>query len=419
MEDHLGTLTLPMRFALLTVLFLLSLTISRGQSEEIRLASADIGHYAPSIDNLMASAIQDIRASKTDAALANVDRIIAMRPDFKLAYLIKGDLLRAKAGALPSFGAAPSSSDKEALEGLKDEAKVRLMRYLDQPDPGKLPKQILQLAPSQRYALLADADRARLYVFENVDGEPRLIRDYYVSVGRKGVNKRVEGDLKTPSGVYNITAELPSKQLTPFYGAGAFPLDYPNEWDSMQGNSGHGIWLHGVPPNTYSRPPKASEGCLVVANPDYQEIRRYIVPDKTPIVIADRTEWLDRAAWQAARREILDSVDRWVADWQRLDADRYLGRYSSDFLNRAGRAWIENKRRNIVQKTWIRVSLTDVSLFLYPSSDLAVLSFTQVYDSDKLHDVTQKRFYLRQDRNQWRIALEKSLGSASAVASNN
>ncbi|WP_165873425.1 L,D-transpeptidase family protein [Parasulfuritortus cantonensis] len=402
----------------MTVLFLLTLSISRGQSEEIRLASADLNHYAPSLDSLVASTLEDIRASKTDAALANVDRIIAMRPDFKLAYLIKGDLLQAKAGALAKFGAAAGASEQAKLDGLKDEAKVRLMRYLDQPDPGKLPKQILQLAPSQRYALLADADRARLYVFENANGEPRLIRDYYVSVGRNGVNKRSEGDLKTPSGVYNITTELPRSKLTAFYGAGAFPLDYPNEWDTLQGNSGHGIWLHGVPPDTYSRPPKASEGCLVLANPDYQEIRRYIVPERTPIVIADRTEWLDRADWLAARKDILMALDAWKADWQHLDAEHYLNRYSRDFLDRAGRGWAESKRRNIVQKNWIRIGLADVSLFLYPSDNLAVLNFTQVYDSDKLSDVTRKRFYLKREDNHWRIALERSLQDDTSVARN-
>lgn len=412
-------LTIPMRVAILSAVFLLTLTISRGQSEEIHLASADISHYSPSLDNLIASTIEDIRASNTDAALANVDRLIAMRPDFKLAYLIKGDLLQAKAGGLASFGGAPKASNKNALEGLKEEAKVRMMRYLDQPDPDKLPKQILQLAPEQRYALLADADRARLYVFENLGGEPHLIRDYYMSVGRNGVNKRSEGDLKTPSGVYNMASELPRSQLTEFYGAGAFPLDYPNDWDTVQGNSGHGIWLHGVPPDTYSRPPKASEGCLVVANPDYQEIRRYIVPGKTPIVIADRTEWLDRTDWLAVRKNILVAMEGWKVDWQRLDADHYLSRYTDGYLRRAGRAWIENKRRNIAQKTWIRVDLTDVSLFLYPSNDLAVLNFTQVYESDKLRDVTPKRFYLKQDSGQWRIALEKNLQSSTEVASNN
>lgn len=408
-----------MRVSFLTALFLLVLAIGQGQAEEIRLASADLGRLSPSLDNLVAATIQDIRASKPDSAMASIDRLIALRPDFKLAYLIKGDLLQAKAGALTSFGAAAKTPDRAALNDLKDEAKVRLMRYLDQPDPDKLPKQILQLAPSQKYALLADASRARLYIFENVNGEPRLIKDYYVSIGRNGVNKRVEGDKRTPSGVYNMAAELPRKQLTSFYGAGAFPLDYPNEWDASQGNSGHGIWLHGVPPDTYSRPPKASEGCLVVANPDYLEISRYIRPNNTPIVIADRTEWLEREAWLTARQDILDSLEHWRADWQRLDADGYLSRYTDSFLDRAGRAWVDGKRRNIVQKTWIRVALSDVSLFLYPGNDLAVVNFTQIYDSDKHRDVTRKRFYLKQDKGQWRITLEKSLQSAPAVASNN
>lgn len=408
-----------MRFSFPAIIGLVFLTAGCGHTEEVRLASADMGHYSPSLDHLIASTIEDIRASRTDSALANIDRLIALRPDFKLAYLIKGDLLQAKAGALASFGAAPKTSNKATLNDLKDEAKVRLMRYLDQPDPDKLPKQILQLAPNQKYAFLADASRARLYIFENIDGEPRLIRDYYVTVGRNGVDKRTEGDKRTPSGVYNIASELSRSQLTAFYGAGAFPLDYPNEWDASQGNSGHGIWLHGVPPNTYSRPPKASEGCLVVANPDYREISRFIQPNNTPIVIADRTEWLDRDSWLATRQDIMAAIEGWKSDWQRLDADRYLSRYNDGFLSRAGRSWAESKRRNITQKSWIKVSLSDLSLFLYPSDDLAVVNFTQDYDSDKHHDVTRKRIYLKLDNRQWRIVLEKSLESSPSVASNN
>lgn len=406
-----------MKRFLLTATLFLGLIAGPGQAEDLRLAAADLNRYSPSLDTLVATTIQDIRASRPDSALASVDRLIAMRPDFKLAYLIKGDLLQSKARVLPTFGAAPKSSNRASLDGLKDEARVRLMRYLDQPDPDKLPRQILQLAPHQKYALLADASRARLFVFENVDGEPRLIRDYYVSVGRNGINKRAEGDKRTPSGVYTITTEKPRAQLTAFYGAGAFPLDYPNEWDERQGNSGHGIWLHGVPPNTYSRPPKASDGCLVVANPDYSELSRYIRPNNTPIIIVERTEWLDREAWLAARQDITDALEAWKADWQRLDADRFLAHYSDSFLSHAGRAWTDSKRRNITQKNWIRIGLSDLSLFLYPSNELAVVTFTQTYDSDKLRDVTRKRIYLKQDNGAWRITLEKSLQSAPAVAS--
>jgi murein L,D-transpeptidase YafK len=398
----------------------LSMGVTTASAEDIRMSDADVGRQGSLLDQLVAAAIQDLRASKTDSALASVERLIAMRPDFKLAHLLKADLLQIKAGTLSSFGQGSKRSTQHTeLDGLKDEARVRLMRYLDQPDPDKLPKQILQLAPGQRYALLADASRARLYLFENQNGEPRLIRDFYVTVGRNGVHKKVEGDLKTPTGVYTVTSKLSPKQLTPFYGAGAFPLDYPNEWDVKQGNTGHGIWLHGVPPDTYSRPPKASEGCLVVANPDYQELNQYIQPGNTPVVIAERTDWLDRDEWLKARRDIMSAVIAWKTAWQKQDVDRYLDFYSQDFLKRAGSGWVAKKRQNILQKNWIRIGLSDINLFLYPGNDLAVMNFTQDYDSDKHRDLTRKRFYLKQDNGEWRIALESSLQSAPSLASNN
>ncbi|MFZ5484978.1 MAG: L,D-transpeptidase Cds6 family protein [Pseudomonadota bacterium] len=403
-----------MRLLLLSLAWLVLAFSAR--AEEVRLAALNSARYTPALDQLVASAIQDIRASKPDSALANVDRLIALRPDFKLAHLIKGDLLQAKAGNLSRFGAAPKSKNPSELNDLKDEARVRLLRYIDQPDPDKLPREILQLAPGQKYALLADASRARLYVFENIGGEPRLIRDYYVTVGKNGVNKRLEGDLKTPTGVYTVTREKRRGELTPFYGAGAFPLDYPNEWDRRLGNTGHGIWLHGVPPNTYSRPPKASEGCLVVANPDYLDVSRFLSPHVTPIVIADRTHWLDRNDWQAERQALLNTLESWRTVWQRQEVEAYLDHYTDDFIKQAGRGWVEAKRRNIQQKDWIRVSLSDLSLFVYPEGDLAVINLTQDYESDNLSDITRKRLYLQREQGRWRIALEKALQSAPALA---
>ncbi len=407
-----------MRLALLLVSLALPLLPAQAMAEEINtLPSAQI-RTASSPDNLLAATLEDIRASRSDSALSNVNRLIAMRPDFKLAYLIKGDLLLSKTRQLPGFGGKPANSSSPSLDDLKDEARVRLLRYLDQPGPDKLPAQILQMAPGQKYALLADASRSRIYVFENVGGEPRLINDYYLSVGKNGVGKRSEGDKRSPLGVYTLNSQLPKTQLTPFYGAGAFPLNYPNEWDALQGKDGHGIWLHGVPPDTYSRAPKTSEGCLVVANPDWQALARYIRPETTPLVITEQSDWLDREVWLAKRQELLGVLDSWKNDWQKLDANSFLSHYSPDYLNSLGKDWVAAKERNITQKDWIKVGLTDMSLFLYKSGndDMAVISLTQHYSSDKLNDVSRKKIYLRLTNGQWRIAFEKALQSAPSVA---
>jgi len=372
------------------------------------LASADPARFAPSPDALIGKTLQDIRASRLDDALREVDKVISIRPDFKLAHLIRGDLLMARAKPLSGLGAVPTAP-AQSLTDLRDEARVRLLRYIDQPDPNQLPRQILQLAPQQKYALLADAGRARLYLFENVNGEPRLVRDYYMTIGKNGTDKRAEGDKKTPVGVYLVTEQLSRKKLTDFYGAGAFPLNYPNDWDQAQGRGGHGIWLHGVPSDTYSRPPRSSDGCVVVANPDLKELSRWVQAGVTPVVIADRADWVDRDTWSQSRSELLATLGAWKADWEDRDADRFLSHYTSSMNNGDPQGWAKTKRRNILEKEWIRVQLQDVSLFLYPGGEMAYTEFTQRYESDKLASVSKKRLYWRLENGQWRIALEKAI----------
>ena len=38
--------------------------------------------------------------------------------------------------------------------------------------------------------------------------------------------------------------------------------------------TGSGIWLHGTPPDQFARAPLATDGCLVLANPDLPEKMR-------------------------------------------------------------------------------------------------------------------------------------------------
>jgi len=383
----------------------------------ILLASADTARFLSSPvlsssslsspDSLISKALQDIRASRMEDALKEVNRAIAIRPDFKLAHLIRGDLLMARARPLLGLGPV-AKAPNQSLNDLRDEARVRLMRYIDQPDPDFLPRQILQLAPSQKYALLADTSRARLYLFENVDGVPRLKSDYYMTIGKNGTDKRKEGDKRTPMGVYQIAEQLPRAGLADLYGDGAFPLNYPNEWDQSQKRGGHGIWLHGVPSNTYSRPPRSSDGCVVVANPDLKELSRWIKVGSTPVIITDRTDWVARENWEQSRDELLMQLNTWKADWEARDPDQFLHHYSNAMTSGGGAAWAKEKRRNILEKDWIRVTLSDVSLFLYPGGEMAYTEFTQRYSSDKLSSLSSKRLYWRQEKGAWRIALEKT-----------
>ncbi len=365
-------------------------------------------HAATPEDGLSA-VFQAIEDNQPDVALKRIDALIAQYPNFRLAYLVRGDLLLARARPLETFGNVVKTVPQDKLEGLREEALARLRALRQRPDEKRLPRYVLQLPPEEKHAFVVDSRRSRLYVFANNGGRPRLVSDYYVTLGKNGVEKTREGDQKTPIGVYHVIANLPKSKLTDFYGAGAFPINYPNEWDRRLGRNGHGIWLHGVPSDLYSRPPRASDGCIVLANPDLLAISRYVQVGLTPVIIADEIEWSDAAALDAERASLAAAVEQWRVDWQSLDTVRYLSHYSQRF-SASGQnyaAWAEHKRKVAAGKKWIKVGLARIGMFRYPSErDFVVVSFDQDYRSNGLSNVMKKRQYWVKEDGRWKIIYE-------------
>jgi len=368
-----------------------------------------LASLASSPEPALSGVVEAIEANRLDLALQRVETLIAAHPNFRLAHLIRGDLLLARARPLQTFGDVMKTVPREKVEDLRAEALARLHALRERPRAQRLPRAVLQLHPGQKHALVVDSRHSRLYVFENVDGRPHYLADYYVSLGKRGVDKAREGDQKTPIGVYHVTANLPRQKLTDFYGAGAYPINYPNEWDRQRGRDGYGIWVHGTPPDTYSRPPRASDGCIVLANPDLLSVGRLVQVGMTPVIIADEIEWADAGTLQAERSSLAGALEQWRADWESRDTERYLAHYAAGF--RAGKqqrkAWAEHKRNVNAAKTWIRVTLAQVSMLRYPrESDFVAVSFEQDYRSSNLSNTMRKLQYWRKVSGRWRILYE-------------
>src|SRR4029077_19794041 len=121
-------------------------------------------------------------------------------PNFRLAHLIRGDLLLARTRSIGTMGAAPNAPS-ERVEGLRAEALVRLRAYREPPPVDQVPRYLMQLRDDQKFAVVVDTQRSRLYLYQNDDGKPRFVGDYYVSSGKNGALKVREGDEKTPIGV--------------------------------------------------------------------------------------------------------------------------------------------------------------------------------------------------------------------------
>ena len=357
---------------------------------------------------------ENIQRKQLGVALDEVDRLIARHPNFRLAHLVRGDLLLARSRPISVLGNT-GHVPRERLDELRAEAVARLRAYNDHPPADRIPRYLLWFAPAQKHAVIVDSGRSRVYVYENAGGTPRLVEDYYSTLGKYGIEKTLEGDKKTPIGVYHVTSKIPGARLPDLYGWGAFPINYPNEWDRRLGKTGYGIWLHGVPSDTYARPPWASDGCVALANPDIEHLGKNVQPGITPVIIAERVAWLSPAAWLAERDAFMRQFQTWRSDWESLDAGKYLSHYARDFRSdgMSIAAWQEHKRRVNAAKTWIRVTLDNVSVFRSPGKqDLITVTFDQDYRSNNLTQRTRKRQYWVVEDGRWKIAYEAQVRGA-------
>jgi L,D-transpeptidase catalytic domain len=262
-------------------------------------------------------------------ALDLVSALVRDHPEFALAQLLYGDLLATRAGVPSAFGldgkvtATPADERRQALY---EEAQRRLSALRERPPAGRLPAEFALLPPSVVHAVAVDTSRARLYLFRNGPDGLKLERDFYVSIGKQGIAKAAEGDKRTPLGVYWITAALPQSQLDQRFGSAALRFNYPNAWDRIQGRTGTGLYLHGVPPTVLTHVPQATDGCVAMSNDDVGRLLKLLKVDTTPVVIAKQLNWVvpEEArqtaaefrpayrAWDDARRNAdAKDLERW------------------------------------------------------------------------------------------------------------
>ncbi len=357
----------------------------------------------------LARIFDDIDQNRWEPALQKVDELINAYPNFRLAHLIKGDLLLARTKPLNAFGEGGAASSQDKVADLREEAVRRLLAYKNKPTDKYVPRYLLQLRNDQKFAVVVDTQKSRLYLYQNDNGTPRFVADYYITHGKLGTEKFREGDQRTPVGVYHVTASLPRQKLTDFYGAGAFPISYPNEWDRRMGRNGHGIWLHGTPSNTYSRPPKASDGCVVLSNQDIEALADSVQVGLTPVIISNSIEWLSLDDWQAERKSLLGMIEQWRQDWESRDVDRYAKHYSRKFESDDMKfdSWMEQKRKVNAGKSWIKVGTNNISMFRNPGKeDYVVVTFEQDYQSSNLSNQMKKRQYWIKEDGRWKIVHE-------------
>lgn len=387
-----------MRLLLLTLLSCISLLV---------LADDTDSGYEQSL----LQAIEDIQSLKHDQALADTRELIRQYPTSKLGQLLYADLLMAKAEALPSIGYGIQSEPR--LNDLTFEIRQRLSSKQALAYAGYLPDNMISLADTQPYVIILDQSLSRLYVYRNEQGMPVLESDFFLSIGLKGSGKQKRGDKKTPIGVYHVTRYIDDRELPDLYGRGAFPVNYPNVWDRRQQRTGGGIWIHGTPSYTYNRAPWSSDGCMVVSNPDFSAISQYIDSrQRTPVIVVKSINWISIEQWQNNRKAMLQTLTRWIDDWESNDHGRYIRHYSKQEFEADGRDYIQwsgHKRWVNRNKENISIEFSNLGIYKYPGEqDLVLMHYDQSYRSNNLNIDNPKELYWRKQTSsdEWKIVYE-------------
>tara|TARA_R110002072_G_scaffold113986_2_gene243833 strand:+ start:3387 stop:4358 length:972 start_codon:yes stop_codon:yes gene_type:complete len=276
------------------------------------------------------------------------------------------------------------------------------------PAEGK-PLGIIHISPDLPNVIWVDLKGGAMHLLEQ--SEPGLFRDKQIipiSIGKSGFGKTLEGDLKTPVGVYQVTSYLGDAALADKYGSGAFPLNYPNIQDRLQKRTGSGIWLHGLPKGVESRPRLDSDGCVVIDNETLVNLKPDIVSKETLVVLSPGLEWQTNSP--ESEQQLLDTIEQWRLDWQARDNPAYLLHYGQTFTDskRDLTGWKQYKTRVNRSKRRIKVDIQKLSAIAYPGeSNLASVRFYQIYESDnyRWRGWKQLLWQLESD-GQWRIVYE-------------
>src|SRR5205823_14883368 len=135
----------------------------RGEVRQVRhlaLLLAALAFTAAAVaatpEDRLSAVFEAIEANQLDVALKRVDALIVDYPNFRLAHLVRGDLLLARARPLQTFGNVVKTVPQERVDGLREEALARLRAARQRPGEDRLPRYVLQLNPEQKHALVVD-----------------------------------------------------------------------------------------------------------------------------------------------------------------------------------------------------------------------------------------------------------------------
>lgn len=227
--------------------------------------------------------------------------------------------------------------------------------------------------------LTCNKENSTLNLYKKQNHKYEKNEEYSAFTGKMKGDKKKEGDLKTPLGIYNITKKI--SKLDSFYGPLAFVTSYPNVFDIYKGKNGSGIWIHGLP--TEQERDDYTKGCIAINNDNLVCLDQEIDIESTLLII-NQDDKIQKVS-KNTLANILAGLYAWRYSWIYNETQNYLSFYSPKFKRIDGmqyKQFIKYKTRIFNKKEKKTITFKDINVVPYPNTqDTFQVTFEEVYKS--------------------------------------
>jgi len=269
-----------------------------------------------------------------------------------------------------------------------------------------IPSHIFTRDNAPATTILVDKKTKAAFIIDFDDNRPKLTKEYQgLLFGGKEGDKKTEGDKRTPEGIYHVTSFIPDEKLDARYGTGAFPINYPNALDKIEGRNGSGIWLHGKDESDLSK--VATRGCVAFNNQQIISLKETLQP-KTKVIITKEVEFVDEAEYEKQRQNYFKLLDSYIAAWRNGDVDQLEKILHPNFISDARlnkKQWI-NKKRLLNKLYPERDITTKYAVALKENENLISFNFRQLYCAKNIISHGEKNLFFKRDEGKLKLIAE-------------
>ncbi|UOD35502.1 L,D-transpeptidase family protein [Deferribacteraceae bacterium V6Fe1] len=260
--------------------------------------------------------------------------------------------------------------------------------------------------------LAVDKSSKTAYLFQIENDMPKIIKVYKnILTGEINGDKQVEGDKKTPEGIYFTQNFISRNNLPPTYGYGALPLNYPNFYDKILGKTGHGIWVHGVQEGVEDN---STEGCVALDNGDMEDLVSKNALN-IPVIISEKLSFLDKDSYVIAKNYWLNYINGFIKAWENNDFEKFQQYIHTKFTNSDNQdyfKYVMEKKQLMKLYPYRKINIDNIQIFVENDSE-AFVNFNQMYCANNILVEGNKKIYISKELGEHKIIGELFYPSGS------